>query len=253
MGVAVNTDHNMGIDFCKRSTVVVPVGNSKYKSTSSSQSSSVVAQRPSVDTHMGSFRSRASLKILQLRRTNIKVIDVAKEGSGEVMQFHLHSQIVQNYHIEKIIGKGSFSHVLLVRNIHTNFHYAMKIVDNHSSYEREISILKRVRHPNIVHLYEGHITETKVYFVLEVANGGDLATRLHMVTNFEEKFCKTILTMLLSALEYLHKNGVTHRDLKLENCLFKTEDENSIILLTDFGLAYLQPKAGVKAGMCKKP
>lgn len=246
----------MGIDFCKHSTVVMPKEHNHDNSTSSSivvrqQSSSSMKDNISRPrSRMGSFHSRASLKILQIRRAKTEVIDVIEEGTSEVMQFHLYDQFVQRYHVEKIIGKGTFSHVLLVKNTRTGFYFAMKIVDNiRTNCEREMTILKRVRHPNIIHLYEGHITDDKVYFVLEVANGSDLATRLQKVGHFNEDLSKRIIQMLLSGLEYLHRNGVTHRDLKLENCLFKTKEDDSIILLTDFGLAHLQANLGVREGM----
>ena len=73
---------------------------------------------------------------------------------------------------------------------------------------------------------------------MELASGGDLAQKLFEVGRFKEEKAQPMLHSILDSLRYLHKHGITHRDIKLENCLFKTSREDS---LSDFGLAHLQP------------
>ena len=206
-------------------------------------------QRSSV----GSFTSRASLRIFNRNATETSLNFVVEDFEDTMQRMSMDNQVMQKYRVKRIIGKGNFSRVLKVEDKLSNFEYAMKIVERTStisiSSEREMEILKRVHHPNIVHLYEVHKAGRKVYLLLELANGGDLCTRLKNVGHFQEHYTKKIIVMLLDALEYLHRHGVTHRDLKLENCLFKTKDKDSIILLSDFGLAHLQPDSCKKEGM----
>ncbi|XP_041378690.1 serine/threonine-protein kinase H1-like [Gigantopelta aegis] len=83
----------------------------------------------------------------------------------------------------------------------------------------------------------------------KLATGGDLYQRLISVGHFPELQAKPLLYEILDALQYLHRHGVTHRDLKLENCLFKTTELNSPILLSDFGLAHLRPEDEQSEGM----
>ena len=207
-------------------------------------------QRSSV----GSFTSRASLRIFNRTATETSLNCVVEDFEDTMQRMSMDNQIMQKYRVKRIIGKGNFSRVLKVEDKLSNFEYAMKIVEKTStisiSCEREMEILKRVHHPNIVHLYEVHKAGRKVYLLLELASGGDLCTRLKNVGHFQEHYTKRIIVMMLDALEYLHRHGVTHRDLKLENCLFKTKDKDSIILLSDFGLAHLQPDSCKKEGMC---
>ena len=151
--------------------------------------------------------------------------------------------VMQKYNIIRILGKGNFSQVLQVKDRNANIDYAMKIVERKLGIavcERELDVLKRVHHPYIVHLYAAYITVTNVYFMLELANGGDLSTRLKNAGNFKESYARNVLSMILDALKYLHEHGIAHRDLKLENCLYKTEELDSIVLLSDFGLAHFQ-------------
>ena len=200
-------------------------------------------------TLFSSFRSRHSVRIFRRPSdTHVNETFVTSSRDTRPVSLNIDSQLLQKYTIYSVIGKGSFSKVLLVENKVTKTKYALKTIEKKRSFrtnvpwERELEILKRVHHPNIVHLFETHATTSKVYFVLELATGGDLYQRLISVGHFPELQAKPLLYEILDALQYLHKHGVTHRDLKLENCLFKTTDLNSPILLSDFGLAHLRPE-----------
>eukprot|EP00300_Choanocystis_sp_HF-7_P008767 c16098_g1_i1.p1 GENE.c16098_g1_i1~~c16098_g1_i1.p1 ORF type:complete len:341 (-),score=59.86 c16098_g1_i1:147-1169(-) len=101
---------------------------------------------------------------------------------------------------------------------------------------REIQILKRMHHPNIVQLKEVVVggRRDKIFLVFEYCEH-DLANLLdNMRTRFKESEIKCLLRQLLSALDYLHSNWVIHRDLKLSNLLFTNTGE---LKLADFGLA----------------
>ena len=268
----------MGTKFCCRSVVIhssdkttVSLSGKRISRRSWRQSSRVYPAPPKARSQdqlkrqgdistneqrelFGSFRSRASLRIFTKRTTTETNLDCIVEDYSRTQQVTLDKQVLQKYRVNRIIGNGNFSRVLKVQDKLTNFEYAMKIVEktinSHILCDRELEILKKVHHPNVVHLYEAHTTGTKVYLVLELASGGDLATRLKEVGTFSEDSTRTVLSMILSALEYLHRHGVTHRDIKLENCLFKTKDADSVILLSDFGLAYMQTDDNEKEGLC---
>ena len=103
---------------------------------------------------------------------------------------------------------------------------------------REIEVLKKCCHPNIikmVDLFEDH----KFFFiVLEYMEGGDLFDYLDrrdfVIT---EARAKEIARQLVSAVEYLHSYGIVHRDLKLENIMMETDSETATPRICDFGLS----------------
>lgn len=134
-------------------------------------------------------------------------------------------------------------------------------IKDHADLERinrEIAILKKVRHPNVVQLYEvSHLANVHLrnvnraianpsfslqlienneylYLIMEYCSGGELFQ--HIVKNRrlkETEACK-MYAQILSGIEYIHKLGVVHRDLKPENLLL---DHNNNIKLVDFGLS----------------
>ena len=151
-------------------------------------------------------------------------------------------QVLDRYTVKALIGKGKYSQVLSVEDKQTNKCYALKVLRRNSTvegncYDTEMRILKHCAHPSIVTLYESFQYRDSIYLVLELALGGDLFDRIATKGCFSEDNGKAVLKMITSGLSYLHNNGITHRDLKLENILFKHQ-EKSQILITDFGLAH---------------
>mmetsp|Transcript_17135 Transcript_17135/g.49554 ORF Transcript_17135/g.49554 Transcript_17135/m.49554 type:complete len:755 (-) Transcript_17135:140-2404(-) len=103
----------------------------------------------------------------------------------------------------------------------------------------EIEIFKHLDHPNIAKAYETYCRKNHLCIVMELCTGGDL----HVRAPYTEREACNIIGKLLSAVAYMHKNNVMHRDLKYENILFETRHLDSDIKLIDFGLAkkYLSP------------
>ena len=96
--------------------------------------------------------------------------------------------------------------------------------------ENEIMILKNLKHPNIVKLFDVKVKEDYIYLVMEYCNGGSLSDALNNHINkygapFSEELVKYLMKQILSGVEYLHKHGIIHRDLKLENILLKYKSE----------------------------
>lgn len=103
-----------------------------------------------------------------------------------------------------------------------------------SKVEREIHVLKDVRHPNIVRLYEVIESDRYIGIVLEYASGGELFDHILAHKYLKERDACRLFAQLISGVNYLHQKKVVHRDLKLENLLL---DRNRNVIITDFGFA----------------
>jgi serine/threonine protein kinase len=119
--------------------------------------------------------------------------------------------------------------------------YAVKAIQKdqinemyHEEMRNEIEILKHLDHPNIVRIFESFEHKRQIYLVMEYCSGGDLYERCNPYT--EEETAK-IITKILSAVAYMHRRGVVHRDLKFENILFENKRKNANIKIIDFGLS----------------
>lgn len=83
----------------------------------------------------------------------------------------------------------------------------------------------------------------KLYLVFEYCEGGELYETLSKCGKMDEKQAATIFYQILLAINYMHKQGICHRDIKADNCLFLLNNTNSPLKVIDFGLAveYLDP------------
>ena len=148
----------------------------------------------------------------------------------------------QDFQEIKLLGRGTFGKVLLVKKKSSDNIYAMKVLKKsivliknqvlHTKQERKI--LEKINHPFIVHLHYAFQDEKKLYLVTEFMQGGELFYHLRKDKLFKESRAKFYLCEIILALEHLHKNGCIYRDLKPENILL---DINGHIKLTDFGLS----------------
>ncbi|XP_057745972.1 CBL-interacting serine/threonine-protein kinase 12-like [Arachis stenosperma] len=151
------------------------------------------------------------------------------------------SLLLGRFEIGKLLGHGTFAKVYHARNIKTGEGVAIKVIDKEkilksglvSHIKREISILRRVRHPNIVQLFEVMATKSKIYFVMEYVRGGELFNKVAK-GRLKEDLARKYFQQLISAVSFCHNRGVFHRDLKPENLLL---DENGDLKVSDFGLS----------------
>ena len=165
------------------------------------------------------------------------------------------------YEVGRLLGCGAFAKVYYARNIKNGQGVAIKVINKKkivgtnlmSNIKREISILGRLRHPNIVRLYEVLACKTKIYFVMEFAKGGELFAKVAK-GRFSEELSRKYFQQLISAVGYCHSRGVYHRDLKPENLLV---DENGNLKVTDFGLSavndQIRPDDGLLHTLCGTP
>ncbi|KAK2992819.1 hypothetical protein RJ640_002039 [Escallonia rubra] len=101
--------------------------------------------------------------------------------------------------------------------------------------QREISVMRLVRHPNVVELKEVMATKTKIFFIMEYVKGGELFAKV-ATGKLKEDVSRKYFQQLISAVDFCHSRGVSHRDLKPENLLL---DENGDLKISDFGLSSL--------------
>lgn len=149
--------------------------------------------------------------------------------------------LMQRYELGKLLGQGTFAKVHYARNIKTGAIVAIKIVDKEKvlkvgmidQIKREISVMRLVKHPNVVQLYEVMASKNKIYFVMEYVGGGELFDKVAK-GKLKEDIARKYFQQLVSAVDYCHSRGVYHRDLKPENLLL---DENENLKVTDFGLS----------------
>ena len=141
-------------------------------------------------------------------------------------------KIDDKYIISKIIGEGGYGSVIKVIHKSTGQVRAMKIIskDNlrpgYTELEifREINILKKLEHPNIMKLFEFYSDDDSFYLINEFCSEGDLSEKLAKVGRFNEKIVKLLMFQIFSAVLYLHSNNVIHGDLKLENVMVDNID-----------------------------
>ena len=155
--------------------------------------------------------------------------------------------LMDRYEIGRHLGQGNFAKVYYARNLATGQAVAIKMIDKDKiskvglmvQIKREISIMRLVRHPNVLKLFEVMASKSKIYFALEYAKGGELFNKITK-GKISEDDARRYFQQLISAVDYCHSRGVYHRDLKPENLLL---DDNENLKVSDFGLSALADSA----------
>lgn len=102
-----------------------------------------------------------------------------------------------------------------------------------SKLSKEVKLLMRLDHPNVIKLHQVIDTEAELYIIMEYASGGELIDYIAAKGQLSEREGRKFFRQLISAIDHCHLAGVIHRDLKLENMLLSA-DKN--LMLSDFGL-----------------
>lgn len=154
---------------------------------------------------------------------------------------------------EKIIGEGAFSKVRLATNLRTGQKVAVKSFpisqtmskeqqEDLKMLRKERDMLKKLKHENIVQLYHTEEDTTKLSLYLQYISGGDMYNWICENGRAPEKVAKLLFKQMVDAVDFCHRNGICHRDIKLEN--FLLENGNRPVLI-DFGFATQIPANGI--------
>jgi 5'-AMP-activated protein kinase catalytic alpha subunit len=152
--------------------------------------------------------------------------------------------VLGRYELGRMLGQGSFAKVYYARDLRDGQSVAIKVIDKArlrrtegmvEQLRREISIMRMVRHPNVVGIREVLASRERVFVVMEYARGGELFAKVAR-GRLTEDAARRYFQQLISAVGFCHSRGVAHRDLKPENLLL---DEDGRLKVTDFGLAAL--------------
>lgn len=146
------------------------------------------------------------------------------------------------YRVGKLLGRGAFGKVSLGMHKVTNQLVAIKSINKEFLEEersrrkvaKEVSILKKLQHANIMNLYETFETEKHFLLVTELCAGGDLLNYVRRRRKLTEEYAKFFFRQLVEACIYCHRKGVVHRDIKLDNILL---DHKGNLKLGDFGVS----------------
>ena len=173
--------------------------------------------------------------------------DQIKFGKTTFIGLNNH-KLKEHYELLKQLGKGGYGKVYQVKNKKTGDIFACKKlskldIENLVKFKREIDILIRTDHPNIIKLIEVYESSNSLYLIMEECHGGELFDKIleHIEKNemYTEKQAAKIILQVMSAVDYCHKNGICHRDLKPENLLYlkKGEEKDNPLKVIDFGLS----------------
>ncbi|KAI5307317.1 hypothetical protein KEM55_008359, partial [Ascosphaera atra] len=147
------------------------------------------------------------------------------------------------YVLGQTLGEGEFGKVKLGWKRDSGAQVAIKLIRRETlghnpsrlpKIYREINILKELHHPNIVTLHEIVETDRYIGIILAYASGGELFDYILKHRYLRDSSARRLFAQLISGVGYLHKKGIVHRDLKLENLLL---DRSRNIIITDFGFA----------------
>ncbi|CAL8368247.1 unnamed protein product [Lota lota] len=164
---------------------------------------------------------------------------------------------IQNvFELMEELGSGAFSEVYMVRERKTGKLFAMKCVKKKQkrdlNLENEIAVLRKIKHENVVGLEDLFESRSHYYLIMQLVSGGELFDRILDRGVYSEKDASRVIQQVLQAVGFLHQSGVVHRDLKPENLLYFSQDENSKIMISDFGLSKMVDN-GIMSTACGTP
>jgi len=148
----------------------------------------------------------------------------------------------RGFNMGATLGEGSYAKVKCAFWNQINKRVAIKVINKKKAPKdfqtkflpRELDVMKRVKHPNIIELYDILHLNGKVYLIMEMAGHGDLLEYIKLRGAIPEEKAKGMYIQLAQAISYLHRKDIVHRDLKCENVLLDVKNQ---IKVSDFGFA----------------
>ena len=168
-------------------------------------------------------------------------------------------EYIFDYEIKEKIGEGAFSKVKLGIHITTKKKVAIKIISKFKltkneeiRLKREIQILNKLNHPNIIKIYEIKEDKNNFYLIMEYYSEGDLYKFISKYNKLNEEDASIIFYQIVNGVEYLHNNYISHRDLKLENILI---DKKKNVKIIDYNLSnfFLESNGCILKTPCGSP
>jgi serine/threonine-protein kinase len=164
----------------------------------------------------------------------------------------LASALAGRYRIERELGQGGMATVYLADDLRHHRKVAIKVVRSELAagmgperFLREIQLAARLHHPNILPLYDSGDAEGNLYYVMPVAEGESLRTRLEREKQLAVSDAVRLSAEVAGALDYAHRHEVVHRDIKPENILL----HEGHALVTDFGIGKALSSAAESASL----
>ncbi|TMW62626.1 hypothetical protein Poli38472_005244 [Pythium oligandrum] len=163
-------------------------------------------------------------------------------------------RLLDKYELLEMIGEGKTGRVYRVMSVAPpSFEAAAKMVtkeylhtpERQRAFAEELAIVQRVQHPSLLKVLDVYKESDKHVIVMERAFGGEVMETITSSRFLSERDVAWIIRELLTVVEYLHANGITHRDIKVDNILCRTTELRDGIVLIDFGLAHQGGGLGV--------
>lgn len=153
------------------------------------------------------------------------------------------SDINEEYHIGQELGRGACGVVYFAQNRSTCQPFALKYTSSENNENtiptilKEVDILGELKHPCIMRLFKVKTYLNSVAIFIDFMPGGDLLGRIQRCGHFSESLAKFFFYQICCAIDYLHKQNITHRDLKPDNILLATADDYTLLKVSDFGFS----------------
>lgn len=143
-----------------------------------------------------------------------------------------------------VMGKGAFGVVFEGTTRETGRKVAIKMINllnlqpsNIEFIKTEVVTLRCLDHPNIVKLFDYYETPSSCYLCMEIVQGGELFDRITQKQFYSEKDARDLILILVSTVKHCHDRFIVHRDIKAENLLMVSDDDDADVKLVDFGFA----------------
>ncbi|KAF9010138.1 kinase-like domain-containing protein [Cyathus striatus] len=195
----------------------------------------------------------------------------AEAGGAHVFDLPTDPKVLGPWVLGECVGKGASGRVKIAKHTKTGQLAAVKILptapvlQSRASYDqqcaannhrlgidKEIIMLKLMKHPNIIRIYDVYEGYTDLYIVLEYVEGGELFDYLVNKGRLDEDTAWTIFRQIIHGLNYAHTFSIIHRDLKLENILMASIDP-PLVKIVDWGMAAFAHPSLVLETSCGSP
>eukprot|EP00928_Gymnodinium_smaydae_P011173 TRINITY_DN14153_c0_g2_i1.p1 TRINITY_DN14153_c0_g2~~TRINITY_DN14153_c0_g2_i1.p1 ORF type:complete len:559 (+),score=105.00 TRINITY_DN14153_c0_g2_i1:215-1891(+) len=205
-----------------------------------------------------SLKSSSEHSLISLDRVKA----LSSNASSVVSRYHRGSnsqRLRDDYEVfpKKVLGSGLSGNVVLAKGRHDGRRCALKRIQTLRvpvkalrQLVAEVEIYLSLDHPNIARLRDVYETDTEIALVTECCEGGELYARLAKSGTYVESDAAQATRQMLRAVGYLHAHNIVHRDLKLENFLYASDEEDSPLKLIDFGFAKVWDPSTLMQASC---